>query len=98
MSVPANLTSFCLASTYDTFPPPTNLKLWRITTEAMWTLWSKDICTTAHVLGACKTSQQQGRYTFRHGAVLRKVTETLKTFILNIKEAVPISVKYLQSL
>ena len=29
---------------------------------------------------------------------LRKVTETLKTFILNIKEAVPISVKYLQSL
>ena len=35
----------------------------------------------------------QGRYTFRHDTVLREVTEVLKTFILNIKDTIPISQK-----
>ena len=81
--------SFCLASTYDTLPSPTNLKRWRITTEAMCILCSKDVCTTAH----CKVSLQQGRYKFRHDTVLHQVIEALQTFISNIKEAVPISSK-----
>ena len=81
MAMPANLTSFCLASTYR----------WRITTETMCTLCSKDVCTTAHILGACKISLQQEIYTFRHNTVLREVIEVLKTFILNIKDTVPIS-------
>ena len=93
MAMPANLTSFCLASTFDTIPSPTNLKRWRITTEAMCTLCSKDVCTTAHILGACKVSLQQGRYTFRHDTILRKIIESLESFILNIKQAVPISPK-----
>ena len=59
----------------------------------MCTLCSKDLCTTAHVLGACKVSLQQRRYTLRHDTVLGKVIEALKTFILNIKEIVPISAK-----
>ena len=59
----------------------------------MCTLCSKDVCTTAHILGACKVSLLQGRYTFRHYTVLLQVIEALKTFISNIKEAVPISVK-----
>ena len=94
MAMPANLTSFCLASTYDTLPSPTNLKRWRITTEAMCTLCSKDVCITAHILGACMVAlQQQGRYTFRHDTVLHQVIEALLTFISNKKEAVPISAK-----
>ena len=93
MAMPANLTSFCLASKYDTLPSPANLKRWRITTETMCTLCSKDVCTTAHILGACKVSLQQGRYTFRHDTVLREVIEVLQTFILNIKDTVPISPK-----
>ena len=93
MAMTANLTSFCLASTYDTLPSPTNLKIWRITTEAMCTLCNKDICTTAHILGACKVALQQGRYTFRHYTVMHQVIEALQTFISNIKEAVPISAK-----
>ena len=93
MATPANLTSFCLASTCDPFPSPTNLKRRRITTEAMCTLCSKDVCTTAHVLGACKVALQQGRYTFRHDTVLHQVIEALQTFISNIKDAVPISAK-----
>ena len=91
MAMPANLISFCLASTYDTLPSPANLKRWRITTETMCTLCSKDVCTTAHILGACKVSLQQGRYTFRHDTVVHEVIEVLKTFILNIKDTVPIS-------
>ena len=95
MAMPANLTSFYLASTYDTFPSPANLKRyrWRITTETMCTLCSKDICTTAHILRAGKVSLQQGRYTFRHDTILRGVIEVLKTFILNIKDTIPISPK-----
>ena len=93
MAMPANLISFCLASTYDTLPSPTNLKRWRITTKAMCTLCSKDVCTTAHILGACKVALQQGRYTLRHDTALHQVIEALQTFISNIKEAVPISAK-----
>ena len=92
-ALPANLTSFCLASTYDTLPSLVNLKRWRITTETMCTLCSNDVCTTAHILGACKVSPQQGRYTFRHDTVLREVIEVLKSVILNIKDTVPISPK-----
>ena len=59
----------------------------------MCILCSKDVCTTAHILGVCKVSLQQGRYPFRHDTVLREVIELLKTFILNIKHTVPISPK-----
>ena len=57
----------------------------------MCTLCSKDVCTAAYILWAYKVSLQQKRYTFSHDTVLRKVTEALKTFILSLKEAVPIS-------
>ena len=77
----------------ESLPSPANLKRWRITTETMSTLCSKDVCTTAHILGACKVSLQQGRYTFRDDTVLREVIEVLKTLILNIKDTVPISPK-----
>ena len=86
MAMPANLSSFCLASTYHTLPSPTKLKKWRITTEAMCTLCSKYVCSTAHILGACSVSLQQTRYRFDHDTVLCKITEALNTFILNIKE------------
>ena len=93
LGMPANLTSFCLASTFDTLPSPTNLKRWRITTEAMCTLCSKDVCTTVHILGACKVLLLQGRYSFRYDTVLHQVIEALKTFVSNIKQALPVSAK-----
>ena len=93
MAMPANLTSFRLASTYDIPTSPTNLKRWRITTETMCSLCSKDVGTTAHILGAPKVSLLQGRYSFRHDPVLRQVIAALKTSISNIKEAVHISAK-----
>ena len=93
MAVPANFTSFCLASTYDTLPSPTNLKKWRRTTEDMCILCSKDVCTTAHILGTCKLSLLQGSYTLRRDTILRQVIAALKTFMSNIKEAGLISAK-----
>ena len=92
MAMPA-ITSFCLVTTYNTLPSPTNLKRWRITTETKCTLCSEDVCTTAHILGACKVSLLQGRYTFRHDTVLCQAIEAVKTFISNTKEAAPISAK-----
>ena len=59
----------------------------------MNTLCSKDVCTVAHFLGACKVSLLQGKYTPRHDTVLRQVIEALKTSISNMKEAVPVSAK-----
>ena len=90
--MPANITSFCIAKC-DTFPSPTHLKSCRITMEAMYTLCSKNLYTTAHILGACKVSLLQGRYTFRHDTVLCQAIEAVKTFISNTKEAAPISAK-----
>ena len=91
MAMPANHTTSCLASPYETLPSSTNLKRERITTEAMCTLCGKDVCTTAHVLGVGKVSPQQGRHTFIQDSVLCKVFEALKASFLNIKEAVAIS-------
>ena len=59
----------------------------------MCTLCSKDVCTTAHILGTCKVALQEGRYTFQHDTVLHQVIEALQIFISNKKEAVPISAK-----
>ena len=78
VAMSTNLALFCIASTFDTLPSHTNLKRWRITIEAVCTLCSKDVCTTTHILGACKVSLQQGRYTFRHGTVLRKILNLSK--------------------
>ena len=80
LAMPANLLSFCLASTY-VLPSPSNLKRWRICTESSCFLCSKEICTTAHVLGACKVSLTQGWFTFRHDSVLSELASILSSFI-----------------
>ena len=75
-------------------------KRWRITTETQCTLCSKDVCTTAHILGASEASLLQGKYTFNHDIVFHQVIAALKTFISNIKKPLPIiattSIKFLK--
>ena len=85
LATPPNLLSFCISATYDTLPSPSNLLRWRISTEASCFLCNKPTCTTAHILGACKVSLNQGRFTFRHNAVLSKLFDYLKDFISNKK-------------
>ena len=87
LAMPPDLLSFCLSSTFDVLPSPSNLKRWRICTESCCFLCGKDICTTSHVLGACKTSLSQGRYTFRHDAVLKELVQSLKVFLADLPTA-----------
>ena len=85
LAMPPNLISFCINSTYNTLPSPSNLQRWNITTEATCTLCNKQICTLPHILGACKVALKQGRYTFRHDAVLSKIVSYLTDFIGKVK-------------
>ena len=89
--MPVNLSSFCISSTYDTLPSPSNLKRWKLTTEASCFLCNKDPCTTSHILGDCKVALSQGRFTFRHDNVLRIIITIIRSSIKNIKSTVPAS-------
>ena len=81
LAMPPNLLSFCLASTYNVLPTHSNLKRWRICSEASCFLCGKKVCTTSHVLGACPTSLKQGRFTYRHDSVLTQIVDCLSSFI-----------------
>ena len=91
LAMPVNLSSFCISSTYGTLPSPSNLKRWKLTTEASCFLCNKDTCTTSHILGACKVALSQRRFTFHHGIVLRIIITSIISSIKNIKSAVPTS-------
>ena len=91
LAMPVNLSSFCISSTCDTLPSPTNLKRWKLTTKASCFLCNKDPCTTSHILGACKVALSQGRFTFRHDNVLRIIITNIRSSITNIKSTVPTS-------
>ena len=81
LAIPQLLLSFCLGSTYDTLPSPSNLQRWHISSEASCSLCGKQICTTAHILGACKVALHQDRYTFRHDSVLLAIVNVIKSFL-----------------
>ena len=84
LAMPPNLLSFCLSSTYDVLPSPSNLRRWRICSEASCFLCHKEVCTTAHILGACKKALSQGRFTFRHDSVLKDLVEQIKSFLSDL--------------
>ena len=101
LAMPVNLTSFCISSTYDTLPSPSNLKRWKLTTEASCFLCNKDMCTTSHIIGACKVTLSQGRFTYRHDNVLRIVISNIRSSIKTIKSSVasskqPIKIKFVK--
>ena len=84
LAIPPNLLSFCLSSTYDVLPSPSNLRRWRICSEASCFLCHKEVCTTAHILDACKKALSQGRFTFRHDSVLKDLVEQIKSFLSDL--------------
>ena len=81
LNLPSTLVSFCLNATYDTLPSPSNLRRWQITTEASCFLCKKQICTTAHILGACQVALKQGRFIYRHDSVLSVLVSGLTQFL-----------------
>ena len=62
--------SFVLQASSDTLPTPLNLRRWHIQTRATCSLCLSPCPTCHHVLNGCLVALQQGRFTFRHDAVL----------------------------
>ena len=81
LSISPSILCLCLGGTYDALASFSNLHRGNITTETSCKLCHKQICTTAHVLGACKFPLQQGRFTFRHASVLQVLVSVLQSFL-----------------
>ena len=80
------LLTFCLGVTYDnTLPSPSNLHPSHINPEASCLLCRKQVCTTAHVLGACTVALQQGCFTFHHDSVLSILAVAPESFLSSKK-------------
>ena len=79
-----NLLLFCLGSTYNVLPSPSNLKRWHLAPESRSFLCHKDVSTIPHILGTCKISLQQGRFTCRHDSVLQHLVLVLKSFLKDL--------------
>ena len=94
-ALPPNLLAFCLGATYNTLPSPSNLKRWRIKSDDTCFLCQKEICTVAHILTGCPVSLNDGRYTFRHDSVLRKLALTLQEVISTTKLQKPRVLPYI---
>ena len=89
LALPPNLLSFCISATYNVLPSPSNLYRWQKGNDPSCTLCGKHLCTIAHILGACKFSLEQGRFTFRHDSVLTSLVSVLKAFIKTVKPSNP---------
>ena len=87
LAMPPNLLSFCIGSTYNVLPCPSNLKRWNLVNDSSCTLCQKNICTIPHILGACKFSLNQGRFTFRHDSVLKFLVSSLFSCINQVRPA-----------
>ena len=80
--MPQPLLSFCLGvHTYDVLSSPSNLYQWHIAPEAVCFLYPIQICTLAHILGVCRVTLQQRRFTFHHDAVLGVLVSSIKCFL-----------------
>ena len=88
LAMPANLMKFYLGATFDTLPSLANLHRWKMVSETKCCLCKADNCTMSHILGACKFSLKQNRFTFRHDSVLKELFQTVKQFALSITKPV----------
>ena len=85
LAMPQPLLSFALASTYDTLPSPSRLHRWEKTADPSCFLCNKEICTTAHILGACNVALKQGRFALIHDSVLEILYSNIDSFLSNYK-------------
>ena len=51
---------------------------WQLSKEFSCFLRKREHCTLAHILGACKISLQQDRFTYQHNSILLKLIDTQK--------------------
>ncbi|XP_065907873.1 uncharacterized protein [Dysidea avara] len=77
--------SFVLRASSDTLPTPLNLRRWHIQTGATCSLCLSPRPTCHHVLNGCPVALQQGRFTFRHDAVLLCLMSELQACLDNVE-------------
>jgi len=77
--------SFVLRASSDTLPTPLNLRRWHIQTGATCALCQSPRPTSHHVLNGCPVALQQGRYTYRHDAVLSCLMTELQACLPNVE-------------
>ena len=85
LALPPNLLSFCISSTFNVLPSPNNLHRWHKENNPSCALCGKHLCTIPHILGACKFSLEQGRFTFRHDSVLNSLVSSLRILLKDAK-------------
>ena len=77
--IPAGQLSFLVRAGSDTLPTPLNLKRWRMRVDPRCPLCNHHHPTVQHILSACPTALQQGRYTWRHDSALRALVDGIKS-------------------
>ena len=65
----------------DTLPTPLNLRRWRYRSDSKCILCGSVHPTVLHILNACPTALNQGRFTWRHDSVLKCLVHGIKTFL-----------------
>ena len=71
------MVSFTLGATYETIASPANLKRWGLAESSSFELCHREGCDVKHVLSGCEVALSQGRYKYRHDAVLRRLMHGL---------------------
>ncbi|XP_071145089.1 uncharacterized protein [Mytilus edulis] len=64
---------------YDVLPSPSNLYTWGLIEDPTCTLCKDKPASLQHVLSACPVALKDGRYTWRHDSVLKRIEAKLDT-------------------
>ena len=81
LSLSNPLIFFCIQSTFNTLPCPSNLLCWKLSDDSRCSLCSTPSATFPHILSGCKVALDEGRYTYRHDNVLAEIVTSLQTFL-----------------
>ena len=66
---------------------PANLLRWGLVEDCCCSLCENKGCDTKHILSGCQVALAQGRYTYRHNAVLRKIAHGCQQVINKVKNS-----------
>ena len=80
-SLPPGQLSFLLRAVSDTLPTPLNLRRWRFRTDFKCHLCGSVHPTVLHILNACPTALNQGRFTWRHDSVLNALVHGIRSVL-----------------
>ena len=78
-----SLLGFCLSSVYGNIVTPGRAALWTPGEEGNCKLCDRERGTIQHILSGCKVALNQGRYTWRHNKVLRKISDHVRYHVEN---------------